>query len=262
MDLFLYAASEILAIFNDEKCRELNNQSSDFWIICAALKSFSEGMGQGHLPVCPTLPDMHSTTTRYLELQHLYKDRFTEEYREVYRHCIDIMRNLGIDTSRVSPELVKTVCLHVRTLRVVRTKSYLQLDEPSTLSALKRVISCEGKGSAAAILLLLRCVDFFHEQHKRFPGEGESADREEDAALLKHILASSTDNMFTSIESNEDILFELVRAGGKELHCVASVMGAVASQEVIKLLTGQCVPLGGTLIYDAMNCSTTIFDIY
>eukprot|EP00889_Picochlorum_renovo_P005594 jgi/Picre1/32624/NNA_007970.t1 len=56
--------SEILAIFDDEKCQELTNQSSNFWIICAALKMFTETMGQGHLPVCPTLPDMHSTTTK------------------------------------------------------------------------------------------------------------------------------------------------------------------------------------------------------
>lgn len=40
---------------------------------------------------------------------------------------------------------------------------------------------------------------------------------------------------------------------------VAAVVGAVASQEAIKLLTGQYVAVGGTLIYNAMACTTSVF---
>lgn len=45
------------------------------------------------------------------------------------------------------------------------------------------------------------------------------------------------------------------RAG--ELHNVSAVMGGIAAQEAIKLLTHQFVPFQGTLIYNAMDSTTS-----
>ena len=41
------------------------------------------------------------------------------------------------------------------------------------------------------------------------------------------------------------------RYGAAELHSVASFMGGVAAQEVIKVLTAQFVPINNTFIYNA-----------
>ena len=57
----------------------------------------------------------------------------------------------------------------------------------------------------------------------------------------------------------DDLVGEMVRFGAGELHCVAAVVGAVAAQEAIKLLTRQFVPLGGTLVYNAMAATTSVF---
>ena len=38
---------------------------------------------------------------------------------------------------------------------------------------------------------------------------------------------------------------------------VAAFMGGVAAQEAIKLVTRQFVPVAGTLIYNAMACTTS-----
>ena len=49
------------------------------------------------------------------------------------------------------------------------------------------------------------------------------------------------------------------RYGASELHSIASYMGGVAAQEVIKVLTGQFVPINNTLIYNGfMQTSTTV----
>jgi hypothetical protein len=46
--------------------------------------------------------------------------------------------------------------------------------------------------------------------------------------------------------------------GGAELHVVAAVMGGMAAQEAIKLLTKQFVPFAGSLVYNAMASTTTV----
>ena len=51
----------------------------------------------------------------------------------------------------------------------------------------------------------------------------------------------------------------MCRCAAGELHVVAAVVGAIASQEAIKLLTGQFVPVGGALVYNAMACTTSVF---
>jgi len=91
---------------------------------------------------------------------------------------------------------------------------------------------------------------------------------EEDAALLKSqanaLLAecgiSGGSSSGASAGSGiDDLAGEMCRCAAGELHVVAAVVGAMAAQEAIKLLTGQFVPIGGALIYNAMQCTTSVF---
>ncbi len=56
------------------------------------------------------------------------------------------------------------------------------------------------------------------------------------------------------------MLEEFVRYGGAELHAVGAVMGGIASQEAIKLVTSQFVPLQGTLVYNAVHGTTSVLE--
>mmetsp|Transcript_9235 Transcript_9235/g.24913 ORF Transcript_9235/g.24913 Transcript_9235/m.24913 type:complete len:87 (+) Transcript_9235:1481-1741(+) len=85
--------------------------------------------------------------------------------------------------------------------------------------------------------------------------DGKAADTEEDTRNMCILLANIPG-------INEDMIGELVRCGGVELHCIASIVGAVASQEVIKLLTHQMVPICGTLVYDGINCLSCVVDTF
>jgi amyloid beta precursor protein binding protein 1 len=49
--------------------------------------------------------------------------------------------------------------------------------------------------------------------------------------------------------------------GACELHVVASVMGGMAAQEAIKLITQQFVPFSGSLVYNAMASTTSILQL-
>lgn len=53
----------------------------------------------------------------------------------------------------------------------------------------------------------------------------------------------------------------MCRFGAGELHCVAAVVGGMAAQEAIKLITHQFVPLAGCLIYNAMSSTSTVLNL-
>lgn len=52
---------------------------------------------------------------------------------------------------------------------------------------------------------------------------------------------------------------EMCRFGASHLHCLGAIVGGIAAQEAIKLVTHQFVPLAGTLIYNAMSSTSAIF---
>jgi len=56
----------------------------------------------------------------------------------------------------------------------------------------------------------------------------------------------------TSAVKDEPI-HEMCRFGAAEMHSIASLLGGVASQEVIKMITHQYVPLDNTLIFNGIN---------
>ena len=52
----------------------------------------------------------------------------------------------------------------------------------------------------------------------------------------------------------------MVRFGATELHNTAAVMGGVASQEIIKVLTHQWVPVNNTFLYNGVAATAGSFE--
>ena len=50
-----------------------------------------------------------------------------------------------------------------------------------------------------------------------------------------------------------------VRYAGAELHTIAAIMGGVASQEAVKLITHQYVPLNNTYLYNGIAGTSAVF---
>ena len=45
----------------------------------------------------------------------------------------------------------------------------------------------------------------------------------------------------------------MLRSAGLELHSIASYLGGISAQEVIKILTSQYVPIDNCLFYDGIR---------
>jgi amyloid beta precursor protein binding protein 1 len=62
-------------------------------------------------------------------------------------------------------------------------------------------------------------------------------------------------------ESNErygQIAEEVARAKGGELHNISALTGGMVSQEVIKIITKQYIPIDNTCIYDGITSRTQV----
>lgn len=139
--------------------------------------------------------------------------------------------------------------------------------------------------------LALRAADLFYNKYARWPGANDAAlagDQEEvfqllrglcleqyhlDASLLESATPPEPSDAKMTIDGDgegegsalpEEVLVrrahaqEIVRYGGGELHNISAMVGGIASQEAVKVLTHQFVPLNNTYIYNGIaSCGAT-----
>jgi len=127
--------------------------------------------------------------------------------------------------------------------------------------------------------LSLRALDLFYNKYARWPGESDHVleiDQLElfkemrilcmehlqlDPALLGWNIAS-VDTIHAGEGANElltkDHAMEMVRYGGIELHNISALIGGIAAQEAIKIVTHQFVPFKSTYIFNGIaGCGAT-----
>ena len=297
----LAISPEIERVLNDEAAFELTSESNDFWVLVAALRQFIANEGSGtQLPLEGSLPDMHSTTERYLELQRIYREKSEEDTKAVGRHAAKVLVSIGRDPSSIHLSEVRRFCIHARHLRVVRTRPLLDEDEssrgssglnkrmsssgrlvefPSSPSrspgsvgnekslgkdtiqsnAYRMAFSSEEKCGDASVAVLFRSVDRFFSRYGRYPGL-QDTDFEDDIALLKSIATNILmEEGLYGAGFLDDAVVEFVRCGAAELQVIAAIIGALAAQESIKLITQQYVPVEGTIIFNGMHSTSSVF---
>jgi len=119
----------------------------------------------------------------------------------------------------------------------------------------------------------LRAADVFCDQNGRYPGtpldaddKALEADAKEVQGLIAPICASmglSDADLVKSTLLNGSMAHavEITRYGNAELHNIASVLGGVASQEAVKIITGQYVPLDNTYVYNGIAGTAGVYKL-
>jgi len=260
----LPAASEVQALLQDACATTTSPSSSNFWVLVAALRRFVDAEGGGVLPLEGSLPDMHASTQRYLDLQRMYRDKADADTAAMEQHVRHVLKEAGKGAHTIPASEIKRFCRHARHLRLVRTPPLAVAGDGGTAGsstradALRAALSSEESSGNASLHVLLRAADRFVERYQRFPGTFD-AEQEEDVAQLKSLAgAILLESGVSGVGVCDDLVGEMVRFGAGEVQVVAAVVGAMASQEAIKLLTEQCVPLAGTLIYNGMQCTMSV----
>nr|POE72106.1 nedd8-activating enzyme e1 regulatory subunit axl [Quercus suber] len=107
----------------------------------------------------------------------------------------------------------------------------------------------------------------------KVPGSTDSeveSDTEKVTGIAHKIIDSLLREAGTEIEDPEyselketvgKLCLELVRAGGGELHNIASLTGGLVSQEIIKVITKQYIPVDNTCVFDGIASKSYVLRI-
>lgn len=244
--------SHLCQLINDAAV-QVDSTSADFWVLVAALKEFIENEGDGEPPLEGSIPDMTSLTEYYVSLQKIYQAKAESDCLAMEQHVRNILKRIGRDPDAISKAYIKNFCRNARKLAVCRYRNIEDEFSTPVLPELQKYLTDEDYSFAVGFYILLRAVDRFAANYNRFPGifDGEV---DEDILRLKTIAVGLLSDLgFHGPALSEDLINEMCRFGGAELHAVAAFIGGVASQEVIKLVTKQFVPLTGTFIFNGID---------
>lgn len=236
---------------------------SHFWILTAALRKFV--LDHGTLPVAGQLPDMTSDSARYTTLAALYREKAAADAAEVFKHACMISSDLGKSNDYIKLAECQTFCRNAAMIRILNgttieheSNSHLEsiFDAVRNADLTPHPISGIIHIHPAIWYLLMRAVDRFHSEKSRYPGTNgvpctiDSHDlKSRVVGIIMDCQAVDGEEILKKIP--QDAIDEMCRYGCAEPHVVASLIGGIVAQEVIKLATHQYIPLDNTLIFDA-----------
>ncbi|XP_055833074.1 NEDD8-activating enzyme E1 regulatory subunit AXR1-like isoform X3 [Solanum dulcamara] len=251
----------------DDSCAEVDSNSSDFWVMVAALKEFIASEGGGETPLEGSIPDMTSSTELYVNLQKTYQAKAEVDFLVMEQRVRNLLKKIGRDPASISKENIKSFSKNARKLAVCRYRliedefnspvqpelqKYLTDEDHGTLQEANS-LKVLPENTAASLYILLRAADRFAVNYNKFPGQFDS-EMDEDISRLKTMAVGLLNDLgCNSSVLSEDLVNEMCRYGASELHAVAAFVGGVASQEVIKLITGQFIPMSGTFIFNGID---------
>jgi len=248
-------------ILHDDAAKNLTPHSSNFWILVSAVKQFVDNEGGGLLPLMGSIPDMTADTQTYISLQEVYQHKAQEDIDAVSRYVAANLSRLGKSADAISSEDIKLFCKNTLYLRLLRTSSLNHECAKETARKEDMANALEDPDTNLVYYFLLRAVDRFWVEKGRFPGWHDDQEQSDISVLKGYTGGLLTELALPASAVSEKAVHEMCRFGAAELHNIAALLGGVVSQEVIKVLTHQWVPLNNTLIYNGMNSTTTVFDL-
>ncbi|KAG8642292.1 hypothetical protein MANES_12G066600v8 [Manihot esculenta] len=245
-------SSDLQQIISDS-CTEVDSNSSDFWVMVAALKEFIVNKGVGEAPLEGSIPDMTSSTELYVNLQKIYQAKAEADFLVIEQRVRNILKKIGRDPDSIPKTMIKSFCKNARKLKVCRYRPIEDEFNNPSLPQLQKYLTDEDYSMAMGFYILLRAVDRFAANYNSFPGQFDGA-MDEDISRLKTTAVSLLSDLgCNGSPLTEDLINEMCRFGASELHAVAAFIGGIASQEVIKLITRQFVPISGTFIFNGID---------
>jgi len=272
---------------SDEKNRPLKIQF--YRRLLRTLSTFMQQEGF-RLPLPGAVPDLTATSTRYLQLQHIYHEQSNRDC-EVF---VRLLRAREVE-EQVPPECVVPHDEAVSFCKSVLVTSLLSTTQVSHEEngelfpnfgehLMNDVFDEDPLQTPLAWALAIRACDVFFMQQGRYPGDDllqaqkaeneswKSEDAEKVWAILKDLAGKCNASIANEDETQakmdegegedsykppatiaKSTAIEITRYGAAELHPISALVGGVAAQEAVKLITGQYVPLDGLFVYNGIS---------
>ena len=264
---------------------DVNNISggkiTDFELLVAALQQFIAMNGVG--PLNGTIPDLTSTTELFLQIQEVYQRRAVIDrarMKGIVENICTSLRgtNPSVELPDISDELIDRFCKNIYNLIRLSTNTISEERTTPNRGTIKEAIMDtyeDPKQTPILWYLALKAADKFHSKTSRYPGQGEDGNsldnigRDAESVWLELQTLAATgdedngdDAMMEedggwsppSLKSllSKDHALEITRVGACEIHNIAALIGGIASQEIVKIITKQYIPMNNTYIYNGI----------
>ena len=269
-----YKMEEIFNVIQNTPQKEIFNKSNKymklFFIYFITLKKYFEKYKT--YPICGNIPDMISNTSNFIALKQIYNTKAKNEHDEMRKMINDEIKenkDLSEEDKKELDKLTNNLTNDDIDIIDILNKNWPQV---SLFVYPDNDFEEEGKNLDPDELedknhklnfvwyLLFRASDKFMEKNKRYPGQNID-DFKKDVPELFGLLKEEYNKLSNKpdLENllNEDNTFEFCRMGKGFVPPVVSMVGSIASQEIIKLITYQFETVNNTIIYDGINVTTT-----
>ncbi|KAK2593478.1 hypothetical protein QQS21_008794 [Conoideocrella luteorostrata] len=223
-------------VFNlEDKAQISDHQVENFWIIAKAVKQFYHMHHQ--LPLPGGVPDMKAQSDVYMELQSIYKSKARQDADEVMR-----MVRAMTGGERIERHEVVLFCKNAKFIKLLLgshdAPSIHQVVENELLN--DELAETTGFQTPYSLIPIYLALNSLASAPKASPGE-----------IVEHVT-----NFVPKLAGNQrlfQVAQELSRSDSGELHNVSALIGGMVAQEMIKIMTGQYVPIDNTCIFDGIE---------
>lgn len=265
--------ADVEAVFASSATQNLTSTSADFWFLARAVADFVRGEGQGLLPVAGVVPDMKSDTARFIHLQKTYRAKAMSDISRVKLHLIHHLTAQNRPSTAIPDAEIESFCKHAAFIKVIRYRSLEEeFTRPNTKVIQAALEEAGAQDSPIHLYLAKQAADTIKTERGSFPGRLPDSYSDDQQILTRTALAQCGTSTTTTTETTttETSAFvdpltracrEMTRSGHGELHNIASFMGGVAAQEMIKIITRQYVPVNNTVVFDGIRSVTAVFEM-
>ncbi len=251
------------------ECAKHQTVSNEFDVLLRALGRFISNERGGNVPpLAGDFPDMTSDTESFIELQNLYRMKAERDLEAMTKHAMAVVaeaggdekgdRNLSRQVTMPSKCALTTFCQNARNLRRMATGP-VSSNASKVVEKLSEAFDedpyCDSPDQTPALWgIALTCSDCFYMDKGRHPGDfiGNNGLTEDAAELQSYITALVPKTGAGELLSGGKHAYEVTRFGASQLHSVAAVLGGIASQEAIKLMSRQFTPADNTIVYNGI----------
>ena len=268
--LTTYKMEQIFEVIEKISQKEIfsksNNYMKLFFIYFITLKQFFNKYKT--YPLCGPIPDMISNTKNFIGLKQIYNTKAKNDHKEM-RDMINIEikenKNLSDEEKAELNKLVNNLTTDQIDIVDILNKNWPQtslfvypdnVNEEEAKNFDPDQFDEDFQKLNFVWYLLFRASDKFMNKNKRYPGQNIDdfkKDVPELFELLKEEFSKLSVKPDLGSQLNEDNAFEFCRMGKGFVPPVVSIIGSMASQEIIKLITYQFETVNNTVIYDGIN---------
>ena len=269
-NLKTYKMEEIFNELDKTSQKELfsksNNYMKLFFLYFISMKKFFDK--NKTYPLCGSIPDMISNTANFIGLKQIYNTKAKndhKEMRDLINNEIKENKDLSNEEKNELDKLVNNLSNDQIDIIDILNKNWPQASlfvyPDNDLEEEAKNFDPDQFDEGFQKLnfvwyLLFRASDKFMNKNKRYPGE-KIDDFKKDVSELFELLKEEFNKLSVKPDLgnylNEDNAFEFCRMGKGYIPPVVSIVGSMASQEIIKLITYQFETVNNTVIYDGIN---------